>query len=302
MAGNVTTATPRPRVSRAELAAVPKRVIPIRLMPWLPLSILLLFLIMAIFAPFITQYDPQQQNLIERLTPPFWVDGGSTAHIFGTDSFGRDIFARLLYGARVSFLVATFAIVIAVAIGLTMGIIAGYVGGTVDAAIMRLVDILLALPTILVALVVAVAVGPSFQNLVLLLGLLIWPRIARLIRGETIALKQQDFVRYSNAIGVPKRTILRRHVTPNVLPTLLVLTTLEVGHVILVEASLSFLGAGLPAETVTWGKMIAEGRALVATGWWVALFPGLAITITVLCCNAFGDWLRDYMDPKTRQA
>jgi peptide/nickel transport system permease protein len=270
-------------------------------MPALPLAVLGLAVAAAALAPYLTPYDPVRNRLIDSLLPPAWVDGGSAAHLLGTDGFGRDVFTRLLYGARVSFLVAAFSLVIAMSIGTTVGVVAGYAGGWLDSLLMRFVDIMLALPTILVALVVAVAVGPSFQNLILVLGLLIWPRIARLIRGETLVLKKQDFVRYAGAIGVPGPVIVTRHVLPNVLPTLLVLTTLEIGHVILVEASLSFLGAGLPPPSASWGVMIADGRALVATGWWIALFPGLAITVTVLACNALGDWLRDYLDPRTRQ-
>jgi peptide/nickel transport system permease protein len=167
---------------------------------------------------------------------------------------------------------------------------------------MRVVDVFLALPPLLVALVVAVVLGPSFRNLVLILGLLIWPNIARLIRGETMALMRRDFIEYSRAIGVPAWSILLRHVFPNILPTLLVAATLEVANVILTEASLSFLGAGLPAPEASWGVMVEDGRALIATGWWVSLFPGIAILVTVLAFNSLGDWLRDRFDPKTRQA
>lgn len=299
MVGNVpplATAPPAGSASRSRF-----RVRRIGLMPALPAAVLGIFILAAIFAPFLTSYDPVKNKLIENLLPPFWVVGGSTKHLLGTDGFGRDVFTRLLYGARISFLVAAFSIVIAMSIGTLVGVTAGFVGGWVDSLLMRFVDIMLALPTILVALVVAVAIGPSFQNLILVLGLLIWPRIARLIRGETLLLKKQDFIRYASAIGIPGPITILRHVIPNVLPTLLVLTTLEVGHVILVEASLSFLGAGLPPPTASWGVMIADGRALVATGWWIALFPGIAITATVLSSNALGDWLRDYLDPKTRQ-
>jgi peptide/nickel transport system permease protein len=166
---------------------------------------------------------------------------------------------------------------------------------------MRIVDIFLALPPLLVALVVAVALGPSFRNLVLILGLLIWPNIARLIRGETLQLTRQDFVGYPRAIGVSARSILVRHIFPNILPTLMVAATLEVANVILTEASLSFLGAGLPSPEASWGVMVDDGRALIATGWWVALFPGLAIVITVLSVNSLGDWLRTRFDPKARR-
>lgn len=274
----------------------------IGLSPTLPIAILFVMVMAAIFAPILTPYDPVKNKLIDSLLPPFWVDGGSLDHVLGTDGFGRDVLTRLLYGARVSISVALLALTIAVVIGTLIGVVAGYVGGSVDSLLMRLVDIMLALPTILVALVVAVAVGPSFQNLVLVLGVLNSPRLARIIRGEVLLLKHGDYARYARAIGVPAWLIVARHVFPNVLPSLLVVTTLEVGGVILAEASLSFLGAGLPPPTASWGVMIADGRALVATGWWIALFPGIAITITVLACNALGDWLRDYLDPKTRNA
>jgi peptide/nickel transport system permease protein len=272
-----------------------------RLMPWLPVAVLGIVLLAAIFAPWLTDYDPLRSDLAVSLEPPAWQEDGSSAHLLGTDGFGRDVLTRLIYGARISVSVAALSLLIAVVIGAFIGVAAGYLGGAIDSVLMRVVDILLAFPTILVALVVSVAVGPSFQNLVLVLGVLNSPRIARIVRGETLMLKRNDYARYSAAIGVPRRVIVRRHIFPNVLPTLTVATTLEVGQVILAEASLSFLGAGLPPPTASWGVMIAEGRALIATGWWVALFPGIAITITVLACNSLGDWLRDHLDPKTRQ-
>jgi peptide/nickel transport system permease protein len=269
------------------------------LVPAVPLTILSVFIAAAILAPILTPYDPQRNALIESLTPPFWVAGGSPEHWLGTDSFGRDVFARLLYGARVSFAVAAVALVIGVVIGTAVGVTAGFVGGKLEALLMRIVDILLALPALLIALVVAIAVGPSFQNLVLILGFLTWPRIARLLRTETSVQKTYDFVRYSKAIGVRDRLIIVRHILHNILPTLLVATTLEIGSIILREASISFLGAGLPPSQASWGVMIADGQALISTGWWIALFPGLAIVLTVLSCNALGDWLRDVLDPKT---
>jgi peptide/nickel transport system permease protein len=271
------------------------------LVPAVPLLVLGLFILAAIFAPLITTYDPVKNNLLENLTPPAWVKGGDARHLLGTDSFGRDIVSRLLYGARVSLSVAALSLVIAVSVGATLGLFAGYVGGWVGSIVMRFVDMVLSLPTILIALAVSIALGPSFTNLVLIIGLLIWPRMARLIRGETLVIKEQEFVRYARAIGVPGWRIVLTHVLPNVLPTLLVAVTLEVGSVILAEASLSFLGAGMPAPQASWGVMIADGRALVATGWWIALFPGLAIMVTVLMCNTMGDWLRDRFDPKLRE-
>jgi len=269
--------------------------------PALPIAVLLLFAIAAAGAPYLTSHDPVTPDLINALTPPMWLDGGDPVFPLGTDRFGRDVLTRLIYGARVSFSVVVVSLIIAVIIGITVGVVSGYRGGAIDSLLMRFVDVMLSLQTILVGLVVAIALGPSFTNLVLVIGLLLWPRIARLIRGETLLLKNMDFVRYSRAIGVRRWAIFARHLFPNLLPTLLVLMTLEIGNVILLEASLSFLGAGMPPPQASWGVMIDDGRALVATGWWVTLAPGLAITATVLSSNTFGDWLRDYLDPKTRQ-
>jgi peptide/nickel transport system permease protein len=196
--------------------------------------------------------------------------------------------------------VATLALAIAVTIGSTVGIVAGYFGGWLGSVLMRLVDMVLSLPMVLIALALAIALGPSFTNMILVIGLLIWPNLARLVRADTLLLRQQEFVRYSRAIGVPDWRIILRHVIPNIVGTLLVAVALEIPHVILVEASLSFLGAGIPPPSASWGAMIADGRALIATGWWIALFPGLAIIVTVVSFNALGDWLRDHFDPRLR--
>lgn len=271
-----------------------------RLVPALPLIVLALFIAAAIAAPVLTPYNPIKNDLLHNLEPPAWVEGGSSIHILGTDGLGRDVLTRLLYGARVSFLVVVFSLTTAVVIGVGVGIVAGYAGGRVDALLMRIVDVFLALPPLLVALVFAVALGPSFRNLVLILGLLIWPNIARLIRGETLLLMRRDFVEYPRAIGIPAWSILLRHILPNILPTLLVAATLEIANVIMTESMLSFLGAGLPTPQASWGVMVDDGRALIATGWWISLFPGAAILITVLAFNSLGNWMRDYYDPKTR--
>ena len=270
------------------------------LVPWVPLAVIASFVLGAMSAPLVTPYDPIKHDLINNLTPPAWVAGGSAEHLLGTDQFGRDVLARILYGARASFSVAAASLSIAVSIGLVAGLVAGFIGGIVDTILMRLVDIVLSLPTILVALTLAIALGPSFRNLVLVIGFLTWPQIARLISGETMLLKRSDYVRYANAVGVPGPLVVMRHIVPNVLATLVVAVTLEIAHVILLEASLSFLGVGLPPPTASWGAMISDGRALIATGWWIALFAGLMITITVLSFNALGDWLRDRLDPKLR--
>jgi peptide/nickel transport system permease protein len=273
-----------------------------RIVPLVPATVLAALVLVGIFAPFLTPYNPVRNDLINSLIPPAWVEGGSPAHLLGTDSLGRDVFARLIYGSRISFSVVFLTLLISITIGGAVGLVAGYRGGSLDSILMRIVDMVLAVPTILIALVVAATLGPSFINVVLVLGLLGWPRMARLIRGETALLRRQDFVRYSNAIGVPGKLILMRHMLPNVLPTMIVLTTLEIGTVVLAEASLSFLGAGVPPPSPSWGVMINDGRALISTGWWIALFPGIAIVATVLSCNGLGNWLRDVLDPKTRQS
>ena len=269
-------------------------------MPVLPIGILVTMVLLAILAGSITHFDPVRQDLRHFLQPPMWA-GGKPDHPLGTDSFGRDVLSRLLFGARVSLSVAVLSLIIATILGTTVGLVGGYVGGAVDSILMRFVDMILALPTLLIALAVAIALGPSFTNILLIIGFMIWPRTARLIRAETMLLKKQEFARYARAIGMPGWRIVLRHILPNVLPTLLVAVTLEVGHVILVEASLSFLGAGIPPPQPSWGVMIADGRALIATGWWIALFPGLAIMITVISCNVLGDWLRDHFDPKFKE-
>lgn len=292
------------------VGAAPKPTVPayrrirfrLPLSPGLPLIIIVGFVIAAVFAPWLTPYDPIDQDLRNHLLPPFWIEGGDPAHILGTDTYGRDVYARLLYGARISLIVAGAALIIAASTGTLIGVASGYIGGAVDSALMRFVDTMLALPRIIVALVMAVALGPSINNLIIVLGFLSWMQIARLLRGESMAIKGQDYTRYSRAIGVPGRAVMLRHVLPNVLPTLMVATTLEIAGVILAEASLSFLGAGVPPPSPSWGVSIAEGRALLATGWWISLFPGLAITLTVLAWNSLGDWLRDKLDPKTRRS
>jgi ABC-type dipeptide/oligopeptide/nickel transport system permease subunit len=291
-----------PAALAAGTIAAPLRKRRLRLLPALPLAILALLALVAIAAPLITPYDPVKHAVASRMLPPFWLPKGSIEHLLGTDRFGRDIFTRLIYGARSSLLIVVVSSFIALTIGAGVGILAGYAGGKIDAVLSRLVDVMLAVPSVLVALAIAVALGPSFWNVVLILGFLIWPNIARLIRGEALAIRQLDFAQYSAAIGVPRWIILLRHVLPNVLPTLLVAVTLETANIILTEASLSFLGAGVPPPTPSWGAMIDEGRALIKTGWWIALFPGLMIAVTVLCLNSVGDWLRDHSDPSTREA
>lgn len=272
----------------------------LHLMPALPIGVLLLFTVLAVAAPLVAPHSPTREQLSASLMPPAWIPGGSRDYLLGTDVFGRDILSRLIFGARISLSVAALALLLGGSVGTAVGLIAGFAGGWVDAVLMRFVDVILSLPTIVVAIALAVAIGPSFSNVVVVIGLLLWPRIARQIRGETLVLKRLEFVQYARAVGVPGWLVLLRHVLPNVAPTLLVISTIQVGHVILLEASLSFLGAGVPAPQPSWGVMVSDGRALVSTGWWISLFPGLAIVLTVFMFNILGDWLRDHLDPTLR--
>jgi peptide/nickel transport system permease protein len=269
--------------------------------PLFSLGILIFVLVIpAIFAPLVAPYDPYMGSLSNRLTPPVWQDGGSMEHILGTDKLGRDMLSRIIYGARVSLTVSLIAIFVGGIIGTVLGLISGYFGGKTDAVIMRLVDISLSIPTILLALVLVAAVGPSFGTVITVLIVLLWARYARLTRGETLALKERDFIARARVAGASNTRIMFRYLFPNVVNSLIVLATLQVGYVILLESALSFLGAGLPRAEPAWGVMVADGRELIVTAWWVSMFPGVAIMLTVLSLNLLGDWLRDHLDPKLR--
>ena len=269
--------------------------------PWIPIGIISVMACMALFAPLLAPYSPIDQALREKLIPPFWMEGGSMAHIFGTDAFGRDVLSRLIYGSRVSLLVALLALTVGGGVGLTIGIVAGYIGGAIDNLLMRLVDAAFTFPAILFALLLAVTMGQGLSTLVIAISLLLWASFARVIRGEVLMLRQRDFVALAKVRGCSSLRIMLTHILPNVLNTFMVLVTLNIGVVIIAEASLSFLGAGIPPPTPTWGLMISEGRGRIADAWWLALIPGLAITLLVLSVNLFGDWLRDRLDPQLRQ-
>jgi peptide/nickel transport system permease protein len=269
--------------------------------PWIPIVIIVAMFIMAIFAPLLAPYSPIDQSLREKLIPPFWVEGGSLNHVLGTDAFGRDVLSRLIYGARISLLVALLALTAGGGVGLLIGIVAGYLGGVLDNLLMRLVDAAFTFPAILFALLLAVTMGQGLPTLVIAISLLLWASFARIIRSEVLLLRQRDFVALAKVRGCSSLRIMLTHILPNVLNTFMVLVTLNIGVVIIAEASLSFLGAGIPPPTPTWGLMISEGRGRIADAWWVALIPGIAITLLVLSVNQFGDWLRDRLDPQLRQ-
>ncbi|MCY4582514.1 MAG: ABC transporter permease [Chloroflexi bacterium] len=269
--------------------------------PVVPVVVLLVVLVVpALFAEVVAPHDPIDGDLADRLLPPAWTDGGEWAHPLGTDRQGRDILSRMIYGARTAALVSLAALAIGGAVGTLLGLVAGYFGRWWDHVIMRLVDVSLSLPLILLALVLVVLFEPGAATTVAVVTLLLWSRYARQVRAEVLTLKEMDFVARARVAGASDLRIVFRHILPNVFNTIIVLATLLVGNVILLEASLSFLGAGIPPPNPTWGVMIAEGRDYIVTSWWLSVIPGLAIMLTVLSMNLLGDWLRDYLDPKLR--
>ena len=295
------------------LPELQRRLIAARRFPLLPVFLLMVLLVIpAAFADVFAAHNPTVGKLSDRLQPPAWVgavvsdgqvveEGGSWTFPLGTDRAGRDILSRMMHGARVSLSVALLAIAAGGLLGSVLGLIAGYWGGWIDHLIMRLVEAFLAFPFILMALVLVTILGSSFGTVVATISLLLWARFARLARGETLSVKNRDFIDRARASGCTNTRIMTRHVFPNIVNPLLVVITLEVGHVILLESTLSFLGAGLPLPTPAWGLMVSEGRDLIVSNWWVSFFPGLAIMLTVLSMNLLGDWMRDRLDPKLRQ-
>jgi len=269
--------------------------------PLFPSLILIALVLTAVFAASLAPHSPTDADITRKLVPPVWMQRGTWEYPLGTDRFGRDVLSRVIYGSQISLVVSLLVIGVAGTIGTLVGLIAGYRGGISDAILMRLTDIGLSLPTVLIAVVLVAVSEPSFRNVILVISLLLWPRFARQIRGETLAIKQQDFVALAVVSGRSSAWIISRHIFPNVVPTLLVICTLQVGYVILLEGSLSFLGVGVPPPNPAWGLMIADGRGFLATAWWMSLFPGLSMLLTVLAVNLLGDWLRDRLDPKLRQ-
>jgi peptide/nickel transport system permease protein len=270
-------------------------------LPWFPGAILAVLVLTAVFAAFLAPQSPTAGDITAKLIPPVWMERGTSEHPLGTDRFGRDVLSRIIYGSRISLLVSLIAIGVAGTFGTVLGLVSGYRGGLTDVLLMRLTDIALSLPIILIAVVMVAVTEPSFRNVIIVIALLLWPRFARQIRGETLAVKEQDFVALAVVAGRSSTWIISRHIFPNVVPTLLVISTLQVGYVILLEGTLSFLGVGVPPPNPAWGLMIADGRGFLATAWWISLFPGLAMLLTVLAVNLMGDWLRDHLDPKLRQ-
>ena len=269
--------------------------------PVVPLVIVATLVFCALFAPLLTPHSPLEGSLGERLAPPVMMEGAKPGHLLGTDRHGRDTLSRLVHGARISLLVSLVGITLTGALGTFVGLLAGFLGGWTDTVLMRLVDISLSLPGILIAVLLSVVFEPSFTNVIIVVVFLLWPSYARLVRGETLGLKQQEFVSLARIAGCSNLTIMFRHIVPNLVPSILVLATLHVGYVIVLEAALSFLGVGIPPPTPSWGVMVADGRGLIEQAWWISILPGVAILVTVLSLNILGDWVRDRLDPKLRQ-
>ena len=273
----------------------------IRYWPVVPIIIISALLIAAIFADQLTSFDPEKDDLISRNIPPVWQEGGTSKHLLGTDPLGRDMLTRIIHGARISLLIAAIVLSIGTAFGLLVGLIAGYLGGTFDEVLMRVVDFTFAVPFILVALVTVIVYGQSFALVIILLTIFSWNGVARQARAETLSLKTRDYVAASQVAGASIWRVMYRHIMPGLINTIIVVTTLRLGSLILTEASLSFLGVGIPPPTPAWGVMVAEGRNYIYTEWWISFFPGLAIMLTVLAFNFLGDWFRDRFDPRLRQ-
>jgi peptide/nickel transport system permease protein len=290
--------------TRVATLTLPWRFISIRMHGWpfIPIGILVVLALVAIFADVIAPHNPEIGVLGERFKPPAWSVGGSDKYLLGTDHLGRDVLSRLIFGARVSLVVGFTAVVFAGFVGTLLGIMSGYLGGWVDQVIMRVTDAWLAIPGLTWAIFLAAIAGPSAMNIVIILGAVYWTRYARVVRGEVLSLRERDFVRLAIVAGCGKWTIMKKHILPNVVNSAIVLATLMLGVVVVVEASLSFLGVGVPPPQPAWGLMLADGKkGLMAGYWWLTVFPGTCIALLVLSANMLGDWLRVKLDPQLRQ-
>lgn len=264
------------------------------------LAVVLIIIIAALFGRWFTPYDPAAQNIMNRLHAPLSAGRGGW-HLLGTDALGRDIFSRLIIGAQVSLLVGVASVVVSGIVGVTLGILAGYEDRYLGRFLMALTDIQLAIPFLVLALAVVAVLGPSLWNLIMVLGLTNWVQYARIVRAECLVLRDREYVQAARALGASTPRILLRHLLPNIMSSVIVISSLLVAKMILFESSLSFLGLGVPPDIPTWGAMISDGRDYIANGWWVAAMPGIAIFITVVSINLVGDRLRDMLDPRLKQ-
>lgn len=268
---------------------------------WSGLVVVGLFVLLGIFAPWIAPHDPTHQNIGDTLLPPFWEAGGSMLHPLGTAGLGQDVLSGIIHGARVSLLVAVCAVLLSGAFGVTVGLLAGYLGGWVDSLLMRIADMQLSIPFILLAIALIGALGPSMTNVIFVIAITNWVSYARVARAETRSIRERDFVKAARISGTGLVRLLVVHILPNVINSIVVLATLDIGKVIIFESGLSFLGLGVQPPTPSWGAMLADGRKYVNIAWWLSTFPGLAIMVVVLGVNFLGDWVRERLDPKFQE-
>ncbi len=273
----------------------------LRGVPVISITIICVFVFFGIFGGLFLPHDPTEMDLMSAEKPPFWMEQGSTSYFLGADELGRDILSRLIGGAGVSLQVSFVVVCIAGSVGSIIALLSGFIGGKVDTVLMMLTDIFIAMPFLLIAIVLAAVLGPSKNNIILILAILGWAGYARVLRSEVLRIKEADFVNLARVAGSSNFRIMVREIFPNIVNTLIIMATLQVGFVIIAESSISFLGLGVPPPEPAWGTMIADGRDFLTTSWWICLWPGLAILFTVLSCNLLGDWLRLRLDPKFRQ-
>jgi len=261
--------------------------------------VLVVFVFIALFAPLVAPHNPRQQNLSDRFTPPVWDKAGDTRYLLGTDQLGRDILSRLIYGSRVALAVGVFGTGLALVIGVTLGLCAGYFGGRVDAIVTRVTEVIISIPSSILYITILGVFGPSLWLLILVMGLFGWITSARVVRGEVLSIRNREYVEASIGLGQRTARVLIKHVLPNVLGSIIVVGTLKVASMIILEASLSFLGFGVQPPAVTWGQMLSDGRRFITSSWWLATLPGLAISLLTLSLLFLGNWLRDNFDPRT---
>ena len=302
----------RPTAAAPAVALAPSR--PLREREWMTLLrrlarrrtalfgflVVLAVVLTAVLAGALSPFDPLEQDISQRLREPGWIDGAGRVHPLGTDHLGRDILARIIHGSRIALSVGLAAVAVSGLLGMTIGLVAGYFGGRVDDFFMRLADVQLAFPFILLAIAVIGVLGPSLRNIIIVIGVSSWVVYARVVRGEVLSIREREYVHAAVALGSRDWRILVRHVLPNTFTPWLVVATLDMARVIVIESALSFLGLGVQPPTPTWGGMLADGRVYLSTAWWLATFPGLAILVTVLGINLFGDGLRDTLDPRLK--
>ena len=275
-----------------------KYISPLVLVSWL---MVLALLIAALFSPQVAPHNPVRERLLDRLLPPAWAKDGEWHYMLGTDHLGRDVVSRIIYGSRVSLIVGFAAMLVGGSLGIALGVTAGYVGGRCDDVVMALADMQLALPTILLAITIIAVLGPSFSNLVIVIGISGWVTYARIARAQVLSLREKEFIEAIRAQGGGPQRIICRHILPNILSPLIVVATLDLARTIILESTLSFLGLGIQPPTPSWGGMLSDGREYLLSAWWIATFPGVILMLTALSFNRLGDWVRDLSDPRLRR-